>query len=116
MIPDTKDSSITLENCLFGAVKATKNADIDKYKYSGYGIGFYSKGPFSHPSGGYGKNVITFGDDVSSSTHANNKTRSILVLGKEFIHRIDGTTIYAEKMYLTNFAVDNKKIVFKVAL
>ena len=23
----------TLENCLFGAVKLTKNADIDKYKY-----------------------------------------------------------------------------------
>ena len=29
-----------LENCLFGAVSLTKNADIDKYKYSGYGIGF----------------------------------------------------------------------------
>ena len=26
----------TLENCLFGAVSFTKNADIDKYKYSGY--------------------------------------------------------------------------------
>ena len=30
----------TLENCLFGAVSLTKNADIDRYKYSGYGIGF----------------------------------------------------------------------------
>ena len=30
----------TLENCLFGAVSLTKNADFDKYKYSGYGIGF----------------------------------------------------------------------------
>ena len=30
----------TLENCLFGSVKLTKNADIDKYGYSGYGIGF----------------------------------------------------------------------------
>ena len=29
----------TLENCLFGAVKLTKNSDIDKYKYSGYSIG-----------------------------------------------------------------------------
>ena len=26
----------TLENCLFGSVKLTKNPDIDKYKYSGY--------------------------------------------------------------------------------
>ena len=30
----------TLENYVFGAVKLTKNADIDKYGYFGYGIGF----------------------------------------------------------------------------
>ena len=29
----------TLENCLFGAVTLTKNVDINKYKYSVYGIG-----------------------------------------------------------------------------
>ena len=32
----------TLENSLFGAVTLTKNADIDKYKYSGYGMFFIS--------------------------------------------------------------------------
>ena len=26
----------TLENCLFGAVNLTKNADINRYEYSGY--------------------------------------------------------------------------------
>ena len=62
-------SNVTLENCLFGAVKLTKNVDIDKYKYSGYGIGFDSRGSFSHPSGGYGKNVIIFGADMNSSAH-----------------------------------------------
>ena len=31
---------------LFGAVKLTKNADKDKYKYSGYGIGFDSRSEF----------------------------------------------------------------------
>ena len=30
LIPATKDSSVTLKNCLFGTVKLTKNADIDK--------------------------------------------------------------------------------------
>ena len=30
----------TLENCLFGAVSLHKNADIDRCKYFGYGIGF----------------------------------------------------------------------------
>ena len=46
---------------------------------------------------------------MRSSTHASNKTRSILVPGKDFIQGIDGTTIYAEKMYSTNFTVANKK-------
>ena len=30
----------TLQNALFGAVTLTKNEDIDKYGYSGHGIGF----------------------------------------------------------------------------
>ena len=33
----------TLKNCLFGAVTLPKNADIDKYGYSGYGTGFDSR-------------------------------------------------------------------------
>ena len=40
---NTVISDPTLENCLFGAVTLTKNADIDKYGYSGYGIGFDRK-------------------------------------------------------------------------
>ena len=40
------DENFTLEICLFGAVKFTKNVDVDKYKYCGYGIGFDGKGGF----------------------------------------------------------------------
>ena len=61
LAPRTNNSDVTLENRQFGAVKLTKIADIDKYKYSGYGIGFDSKGSFSYPSGGSGKSFITFG-------------------------------------------------------
>ena len=57
----------TLKNCLFGAVTLTKNADIDKYRYSGYGIGFDRRGSFSFPGGRFGQNVIIFGADMSSS-------------------------------------------------
>ena len=39
-------SDPTLENCLFGAVSLTKNANIDRYQYSGYGIGFDRHGSF----------------------------------------------------------------------
>ena len=36
----SNDNDPTLKNSLFGAVTLTKNADFDKYGYSGYGIGF----------------------------------------------------------------------------
>ena len=39
-------SFFTLVYCLFGAVSLTKNADIDKYKYSRCGIGFDRKEVF----------------------------------------------------------------------
>ena len=65
-----------------------------KYKYSGYGIGFDRREQFSFGDG-FGQNVIILGADVSSSTHANNKTKIILVLGKDFIQGIDDTIIYA---------------------
>ena len=37
---------LTIENCLFRAVTLTKNTAIDKYKYSGYEIGFDRHGSF----------------------------------------------------------------------
>ena len=71
----------TLENCLFGAVSLTKNVDIDRYKYSGYGIGFDRHGEFSFGNG-LGKNCIIFGPDLSSSSHSNNKKKIFLFLVK----------------------------------
>ena len=65
----------TIKNCLFGAVTLTKNADIEKYKYSGYGIGFDRTSSFSFPSGGFGQNVLIFGGDMSTSTHIDNKKK-----------------------------------------
>ena len=66
---------------MFGAVKLTRNADIDKYRYSGYGIWFDRKGSLSFPGSGFDQNVITFGADMSSSVHVDNKGKYILVLG-----------------------------------
>ena len=67
----------TLKNCLFGAVTLTKNADIDKYGYSGYGIGFDRRSSFSFPGGGFGQNVLIFGVDMSFSAHIDNKKKDI---------------------------------------
>ena len=71
----SSDSDPTIKNCLFGAVTLTENADIDKYGYSGYGIGFDRRGSFQFPGGGYGQNVLTFGVDMSSSAHIDNKKK-----------------------------------------
>ena len=109
LISGINNSDISLKNGLFGAVEVGMCLDVDKSCHSGYDIGFDSRGSFTHPSGGYGRNVIIFGADLNSSTHANNKTRNVLVFGKDFIQGIEGTTIYAEKMYSTNFNVDNKR-------
>ena len=66
----------TLKNCLFGTATLTKNADIDKYKYSGYGIGFDRRSSFSFSSGGFGQNILIFGVDMSSSAHIDNKKKT----------------------------------------
>ena len=97
----------TLENCLFGSVIFTKNADFDKYKYSGYGIGFDRHGNFSFLDIGLGRNVITFGVDISAFVHIDNKKKDILILGKGPTQGLEHS-LTAEKMYLINFAKHNK--------
>ena len=98
----------TLKNCLFGAVTLTKNTDIDKYGYSGYGIGFDRKSSLSFPGGGFGQNVLIFGVDMSSSTHIDNKKKDLLVLGKGPTQGLEHT-LTSEKMYSINFTVTKKK-------
>ena len=73
----------TIKNCLFGAVALTKNAEIDKYRYSGYGIGFDRRSSFSFPGAGFGQNIIIFGADMNSSIHIDNKRKDILFLEKD---------------------------------
>ena len=99
----------TLENCLFGAASLTKNPDINKYKYSGYGIGSDKEGEFSFGTSGFGRNCIIFGVDLSTSSHVNSKKNNILLLGKDFVQGTNGTTIYAKKLHSINFTENNKK-------
>ena len=80
---------------MFGYVKLLKNADLDKYKYNGYGIGFDSRSEFSFTDESYGKNVTFFGTDMNSSIHVDNKGKDILILGKEPTQRLHGTTFTA---------------------
>ena len=109
------NSDPRIKNCLFGAVTLTKNADIEKYKYSGYGIGFDRRSSFSFPSGGFGQNVLIFYADMSTSTHIDNKKKDILVLGRGPTQELE-STLTAQKMYSINFTVTKKNILFKLTL
>ena len=101
---DNLNAEFTLKDCLFGAVKSTKNADPDKYSYSGHGIGFDSRLLFSVTNFDWSKNVIIFGVDNSSSVHIDNKKKDVLVLLKGPTQGLDETTITAEAEYSINFS------------
>ena len=98
----------TLKNCLFDAVILTKNADVDKYGYSGYGIGFDRRSSFSFPGTGFGQNVLIFVVDMGFSAHIDNKKKDVLVLGKRPTQGLEHV-LTAEKMYSINFTVTKKK-------
>ena len=85
----------------------TKIVNINKYWYSGYGIGFDRRSSFSFPGSRFGQNVLIFGEDVRSSANIDNKKKDILLLGKGQIQALEHT-LTAEKMYSINFT--EKKI------
>ena len=108
------NTDFTVLNGLLGAVKVTKNPDTCQYGYKGYGICFDFVGSFTSGNINNGRNVIIFGVDTSSSIHSANKTQNIYAMGKDFLQGINGTTIYAEKIYKANFTQSNKKFVLSL--
>ena len=90
------DTDFTLKNCLFVSVKLTKNADLGKYKYGSYGIGFDSRSELLFIDGSYGKNVFIFGAGTSSSVHVDSKGKNILILGEGPTQRLDDSTSTSE--------------------
>ena len=90
----------TLKSCLLGAVTLTKNADIETYGYSGFGIEFDRRSGFSFPGDGFGQNVLIFGADMSSSVHIDHKGKDILAFAKGPAQGLE-STLAAEKMHFT---------------
>ena len=80
--------------------------DIDIF---GYGIGFDGRGSYSYRSGGNGRNVIIFGEDMSSSVRVDNKGKDILITGKGPTQGLGKHSLSAKKMYSINFTKINTK-------
>ena len=79
------------------AVQITKDANIDKYKYSRYGIGVDSRRNFSYAGASFSQNAINFGAYISCSAHVNN-TKNILIHGEGFTQGLEDSTFSAEKI------------------
>ena len=88
----------TLGNCLFGAARLVRNTGIDKYKYSGYDIGFGMKGIFGFSATGFARNVVIFEVHRNSSPHIDSKKKDILILDKGPTQGLEHT-LTAEKMF-----------------
>ena len=58
-----------------------------------------------------GKNVIIFGADMSSSVHADNKGKDILILSEGRIQGLYDTTLTAEAKYPIIFRQSGKRFV-----
>ena len=61
-----------------------------------------------------GKNVIIFGTDMTSSVHADNKDKDILILGEGSTHGLDYTTLTAAAKYPINFIQPRKTFVLSL--
>ena len=107
-------TDFTLNNCLFGSVKITKNADPDKYKYSYYNIGFDSRSEFAFTDGSMGENVIICGADMSSSVHIDNKNKDFLILGEGPTQGLDDTTLTTEAKFTINSTQPRKTFILSL--
>ena len=89
----------------------TKKANLDKYKYFGCGKGFdLGRCVPLFDCGGLGKSVITFGADMSSSAHVDNKKKDIFIIfDKNQKEGLDNTKLTSKKEYAKKFSEQLKK-------
>ena len=96
----SKDLNIDfrLGNCLFGAAKLTKYADLDKYNYIGNDIGFDTCLQFLWSDGGWGKS-LSFLVLIKAFLRRLVIEKGILVLGKCSTQGLNDPIIKSEAKY-----------------
>ena len=101
--PKNSLKNFTLKNCLFGLADIAEDNDKKKYVYCGYGKGEWG---FDND---YGRNVIIFGVDNSSSFHTENLKNDFLVLGEGDTFGINGSFGAPVKKTDINFSKSKTK-------
>ena len=88
---------------MFGATNIVKHNFKENWVYSSSVIAFDEKGEWNFD---FAENVIIFGDDNSSSSHADNRKTNFLVLGEGPTYGINGSFGTPEMMTI-NYNDDN---------
>ena len=74
------------------------------------------KEKFSLRNGSFGRNVIIFGADMSSSVHVDNKIKDILILFEGQTQGLDDAILTAVAEYSINFTEHENKFCFESKL
>ena len=112
--PGNPLDNFALKNSLFGATSIAKNSDKSVYivatelhlmEQSSWGFGI-----------DFTRNAIVHGVDNSSSYHADNRKKNVLLFGQAPTDDINDSVGTAEKKFSINFSEAKKKIWFEFAL
>ena len=94
---------------MLGATGIVKNAYKEKWVYSSYGIIFDGVGSL-YIGNNFAKNVVAFGVDNSSSSHADNCKNNYFVLGPGPTYGINESFDSSEKKFIINFGKARTKL------
>ena len=92
----------------FGSLKLTKNADLDKCKYSGIGFDSRSESLFTD------RNFEKMSLFWSWSAYIDNKYKDILILGEGPTQRLHDTTLTAETKDSMNITQSEQRFVLSL--
>ena len=94
---------------LFWCDEIIKHSNRRKFGYSGYGKEFNRKG-LSSFGNGFARNVVSFGVDKSSSSHAHNCKNKFFVLRGGPTNHVNGSAGAAEKKFSVDFSRAETKV------
>ena len=95
---------------MIGSIKLTKDAGLEKYGYSGYGIRFDARSQRSLKVDEWSKNIVIFGVINSSSRQTDNRKKDVPARGVGRADGLDDTTVMAETKYSVNITRSKQEI------
>ena len=106
--PKNPTNNFKFRNCLYGATSVVRNSNKEKWIYSDYGTTSDETGSWSF-NNNFARNIIIFGVNNISSSHADNRKNNFLVLCDGPTFGINGSFGSPGKKFSINFSKSNTK-------